>query len=153
VDPTIIYQNLPLPPARGRAAFERQMRWFDRYVSGFEARIHAIAADGPTVLTQRTDVIEMGRMRATFWVCGTFEVRNGKVALWRDYFDYADVTIAFLKSALAGVARLYRGSAASPYRTTVRDQARRSPKEPFSEARSRSAAATNLPISRLGVLC
>ena len=108
-DESIVYQNVPLPPARGRAAFERQMRWFERRATGFEARIHAIAADGPTVLTERTDVIEVGRLRAEFWVCGTFEVRGGKVVLWRDYFDYADVTLAFLRGAL----RALLGSARS----------------------------------------
>ena len=32
-----------------------------------------------------------------FWVCGTFEVRNGRIVLWRDYFDYANFVWAFVK--------------------------------------------------------
>jgi len=100
-DPEIVYQNVPLPPAPGRAAFEKQMRGFAKYVSGFEVRLGAIAAvdDGVTVLTERVDVMVLGRVRAEFWVCGTFEVRDGLVTLWRDYFDYADVTAAFVKGA------------------------------------------------------
>ena len=110
-DPAIVYQNMPLPPARGMAAFERQMRWFERYASGFEARVHNIAADGPTVLTERTDIIEFGRLRAEFWVCGTFEVQAGRVVLWRDYFDYVDVTVAFAKGALRAIVAALRGDA------------------------------------------
>lgn len=99
-DPAIVYQNVPLPAARGRDAFGRQMRWFERYVTEFEADITHAAADGPIVLTERTDVMRIGRLQAEFWVCGTFEVRDGKVVLWRDYFDYAAVAAAFAKGAV-----------------------------------------------------
>jgi limonene-1,2-epoxide hydrolase len=110
-DPGIEYQNVPLPPAQGRAAFERQMSVFERRITGFEARVHAIAANGGTVLTERTDVIEVGRVRADFWVCGTFEVRAGRIVLWRDYFDYVDVTMAFARGAVRALAAALRGSA------------------------------------------
>lgn len=100
VDPSIVYQNVPLPAARGERAVERQLRLMTRYDVGFEARIHNIASDGAVVLTERTDIIEFGRFPVAFWVCGTFEVRDGKVTLWRDYFDYVDVLIAFVKAPL-----------------------------------------------------
>src|SRR5690606_9466391 len=38
VSPEIVYQNVPLPPARGRGPFEEQMRWLTRLCTGFEAR-------------------------------------------------------------------------------------------------------------------
>jgi limonene-1,2-epoxide hydrolase len=111
----VSYQNVPLPPAVGRTAFERQMRWFQDNLTGFEVVMHNIAADGPTVLTERTDVLVRGRLRSAFWVCGTFEVRDGKVAVWRDRFDYADVTVALVKGAvraLAASVRAARGTTA-----------------------------------------
>lgn len=95
----ITYQNVPLRPARGRAEFEKQMRAMARYGTGFEAAIHHIAASGDTVLTERTDALEVKRFRAEFWVCGTFEVRDGKIELWRDYFDWPTVTLAMAKGA------------------------------------------------------
>jgi limonene-1,2-epoxide hydrolase len=100
-DPDIVYQNVPLPPARGLAAFEKQMRGFARYLDGFEVRFGTIAAadDGVTVLTERVDVLVIRKLRAEFWVCGTFEVRDGKVTLWRDYFDYAALTASFVTGA------------------------------------------------------
>ena len=98
-DDQITYQNVPLPPARGREAFEKQVRWMARELTGFEARMTNIAGNGPVVLTERVDVLVRGRFRSEFWVCGTFEVRDGKVVVWRDRFDYADLTVASLKGA------------------------------------------------------
>lgn len=100
LDDEVVYQNVPLPPARGRRAVEQQLGLLARFGSGFEARIHNLAADGPIVLTERTDVIEIGRLRADFWVCGTFEVRDGRIVLWRDYFDFANLTWAFVRGAV-----------------------------------------------------
>ena len=96
----VVYQNVPLPAARGKQAVERQLRFLERFGNGFEARIHNVASDGPIVLTERTDVLVIGRLEASFWVCGTFEVRNGRIVLWRDYFDYVNVFFAFVKGAV-----------------------------------------------------
>ena len=49
VSDDIVYQNVPLPPARGLGEFGRQMRWLQRYCTGFEAKIHHIAADDGVV--------------------------------------------------------------------------------------------------------
>ena len=60
-----------------------------------------MAADGNTVLTERTDALIFGRVRLNFWVCGVFEVRDGRITLWRDYFDLFDMTKALVRG-LAG---------------------------------------------------
>jgi limonene-1,2-epoxide hydrolase len=98
--PEVEYQNVPFPPARGRQAVARQLQGFDRYFTGFEARTHHIAAEGDVVLTERTDVLELGRLRASFWVCGTFELEDGLIRVWRDRFDFADISIGFLRGAV-----------------------------------------------------
>jgi limonene-1,2-epoxide hydrolase len=108
--PDVTYQNVPLPPAKGKAATVKQLRFLEKRCSGFQARIHNIAADGDVVLTERTDVIEVGRFRPEFWVCGTFEVRDGQVVFWRDYFDYADVTVAMVKGAVRALLGRVRAS-------------------------------------------
>jgi limonene-1,2-epoxide hydrolase len=66
---------------------------------GFEVKIHRIAADGPAVLTERTDALIFGPLRLQFWVCGVFEVHNGRITLWRDYFDMFD----FAKATVRGL--------------------------------------------------
>ncbi|MFI5607268.1 limonene-1,2-epoxide hydrolase family protein [Amycolatopsis sp. NPDC051903] len=95
----ITYQNVPLPAARGLAAVEKQLRLLTRFGTGFEARTHHIAADGNVVLTERTDVLRRGSFEAEFWVCGTFEVENGRIVLWRDYFDWTTFFAASAKGA------------------------------------------------------
>lgn len=100
----IEYQNVPLPPAHGARATERTLRSMLRFGTGFEARMLNIATEGDVVLTERIDVLEAGRFRMVFWVCGTFEVRDGRIVLWRDRFDFADTTMAVVRGLLGVVA-------------------------------------------------
>jgi limonene-1,2-epoxide hydrolase len=91
------YQNMPLRPTKGS-------RWVARVLgplmklSGFEAYVKHIAANGRIVLTERTDAVLIGPVRIPFQVCGTFEVRDERIVLWRDTFDWAsglvNITIA-----------------------------------------------------------
>jgi limonene-1,2-epoxide hydrolase len=107
----VVYQNVSLPKANGKAAVAKQLGLFGRYCKGFEAINHRIVGDGDTVLTERTDIIEIGRVRSEFWVCGTFEVRDGKIVLWRDYFDWANIIAGTAKGAgraLVGLAKSLR---------------------------------------------
>jgi limonene-1,2-epoxide hydrolase len=101
--PDVVYQNVPLPPARGARAVERQLQALVRWSTGFEARVHHIAGDGAVVLTERTDVLVRGRFRAEFWVCGTFEVQDRRIVLWRDHFDYLNVTWGVARGAVRAV--------------------------------------------------
>jgi limonene-1,2-epoxide hydrolase len=104
----VLYQNVSLPPARGKAAVARQLGLLSRYCTRFEAINHKIASAGETVLTERTDIIEAGRFRGEFWVFGSFEVRDGKITLWRDYFDWANLLAGFAKGTGRALADLVR---------------------------------------------
>jgi limonene-1,2-epoxide hydrolase len=97
----LVYQNVGLPTIHGRA---RAMNLFRRMEgrAAFDVKIHRIAADGAAVLTERTDALIFGPLRLQFWVCGVFEVRDGRITLWRDYFDFYDM----LKATVRGVAAL-----------------------------------------------
>ncbi len=110
LDPDVVYQNVPLPPARGVPAVERQLRFLARYGRGFEVRWHNVAANGPVVLTERTDVLTIGPVSGAFWVCGTFEVRDGRIVLWRDRFDFVDVTWSFVRGGVEALLRRARGN-------------------------------------------
>jgi limonene-1,2-epoxide hydrolase len=67
----------------------------------FEVKIHRIAAEGDTVLTERTDALVIGPLRLQFWVCGVFEVHAGRITLWRDYFDFFDMAKATARAIAA----------------------------------------------------
>jgi limonene-1,2-epoxide hydrolase len=105
----VVYQNVPFPPARGKDAVAKQLQGFERFCSGFEVRHHNIAANGPIVLTERTDVITVGSVPGAFWVCGTFEVHDGRITLWRDRFDFVDVTASFIRGGIRTLLDRARG--------------------------------------------
>ena len=101
------YQNMPLRPTLTRSAAAKVIAPVFR-LSGFEARIRHIAANGPVVLTERTDAVFIGPVRIPFQVCGTFEVRDGQIVLWRDTFDWAS---GFVNAIIAGPLYAFRKTA------------------------------------------
>ncbi|MEO9138734.1 MAG: limonene-1,2-epoxide hydrolase family protein [Jatrophihabitans sp.] len=104
LDDRVVWTNVGLPSIRGKRAVLKVLRGMgEGGPVSFEVYLHAIAANGSTVLTERTDVIVLGRLRLQFWVSGRFDVRDGRITLWRDSFDFIDVTRAMLRG-LAGVA-------------------------------------------------
>jgi limonene-1,2-epoxide hydrolase len=102
LDDNLVYENVGLPTIHGRARAIKLFRQMDGRAA-FEVKIHRIAADGAAVLTERTDALIFGPLRLQFWVCGVFEVHDGRITLWRDYFDFFDMTKALLRG-VAGVA-------------------------------------------------
>jgi limonene-1,2-epoxide hydrolase len=52
-------------------------------------------------MKERTDSVIIGRFRADFWVCGVFDVHDGKITLWRDYFDVMDLVKGTFRGLLA----------------------------------------------------
>ena len=97
----IVYTNVSLPSIKGRDNVRRVLGGLDRPTVTFEVYFHSVSAEGGTVLTERTDVIQLGRVRLQFWVWGRFDVVDGRITLWRDSFDWADMTRATLRG-LAG---------------------------------------------------
>lgn len=97
----LVYQNVGFPTIYGRNRVIKLFRSMQGRM-GFEVKIHRIAADGAAVLTERTDALVFGPLRLQFWVCGVFEVHEGRITLWRDYFDMFDFTKAIVRG-LVGV--------------------------------------------------
>ena len=102
LDDNLVYQNVGLPTIHGRARAIKLFRQMEGR-GAFEVKIHRIAADGAAVLTERTDALIFGPLRLQFWVCGVFEVHDGRITLWRDYFDFFDMFKATVRG-LAGLA-------------------------------------------------
>ncbi len=99
----VVYTNVGLPTIRGRDRVERALRAFEHDAASFEVYLHSMSADGPIVLTERTDVLVFGPLRIQFWVWGRFDVHDGRITLWRDSFDFLDTTKAALRG-LVGIA-------------------------------------------------
>ena len=107
LDENLVYQNVGFPTIRGRARAVKLFRAMQGR-AGFEVKIHRIAVNGATVLTERTDVLQFGPVRLQFWVCGVFEVSDGRITLWRDYFDMFDMTKALVRGILGAVVPALR---------------------------------------------
>ena len=100
LDDNLVYENVGLPTIHGRARAMKLFRQMDGRAA-FEVKIHRIAADGAAVLTERTDALTFGPLRVQFWVCGIFEVHNGRITLWRDYVDVYDMFKGFVRGLAA----------------------------------------------------
>jgi limonene-1,2-epoxide hydrolase len=91
-----VYHNIPLDPITGRDAIANTIASFIRPgppgIEAIEFRVINIAADGPVVMTERIDVFKVSNKSFELPVMGTFEVADGKIKAWRDYFDMNQFT-------------------------------------------------------------
>ena len=96
--------NVSLPEVRGQDRVRRIFRrWEAVKGAGFEVYIHRIGLDGDSALTARTDVLIFGPVRIQCWVWGCFDVVDGRIAIWKDYFDWWNGTVAILHGLLGAV--------------------------------------------------
>lgn len=82
-----VYHNIPVEPAVGPEAIKAVFSMFTTGVERMEFKIRNIVGEGDVVLTERVDVFVLPNVTIELPVMGTFEVRDGKIAKWRDYFD------------------------------------------------------------------
>jgi len=82
-----VYHNIPVDPAVGHDAILALLNMFMGAIDRVEFQVRNIAAVGDTVLTERVDVFYLPNGTIELPVMGTFEVKDGKIAAWRDYFD------------------------------------------------------------------
>ena len=88
-----IYHNIPMAPVEGLEAIRGVIQGFSGIAVEIDWITHNIAesADG-SVLTERTDRFLIGEKWVELPVMGTFVIRDGKLAQWRDYFDMNQFT-------------------------------------------------------------
>jgi limonene-1,2-epoxide hydrolase len=91
-----VYHNIPMDPVTGREAIANTIATFIRPgppgIEGIEFRVINIAADGQVVMTERVDIFTLADKSFELPVMGTFEVSDGKINAWRDYFDMNQFT-------------------------------------------------------------
>jgi limonene-1,2-epoxide hydrolase len=91
----VVYHNIPMEPAEGIDATMAVIDMFLGMCDALEFEVHHLASDGTTVLTERTDIFTIKGKSAPLPVMGAFQVVDGKITAWRDYFDMAQVTAMF----------------------------------------------------------
>ena len=84
--PEVFYHNVPVQPIQGRDAVRSYL--FGK--GGFEWvdwKLLAIAESGSKVLTERIDDFGIGGRDISLPLMGIFEIEDGLIRAWRDYFD------------------------------------------------------------------
>ena len=82
-----IYHNIPVDPVVGRDNIRATIAGFTAGIDKIEFEVRHAVADGPIVLTERVDHFHAPGKVISLPVMGVFEVADGKIAAWRDYFD------------------------------------------------------------------
>jgi limonene-1,2-epoxide hydrolase len=91
-----VFHNIPMKPLHGRTAIVEFIAGFVSACAGIEFRVHHQAVNGDMVFVERSDVIRRADGAVVeLPVMGVFEVSDGRIAAWRDYFDMAEATKAF----------------------------------------------------------
>lgn len=81
------YHNIPMAPARGTDEIRALLESFVPGSPTIEFEILHLASAGPVVFTERIDRMTFGGNDVELPVAGVFEVADGRIAAWRDYFD------------------------------------------------------------------
>jgi limonene-1,2-epoxide hydrolase len=95
-DDGAVYENVPVPPVTGRADIRNFIGGILYAFKNIEVVIHHQVSDGGIVMNERTDTIraESGT-EVPLRVMGIFEIRDGRIVKWRDYFDGAALKEVF----------------------------------------------------------
>ncbi len=88
----VVYHNIPMDPAVGIDAAVGFIEGFFGMCESMVIETINLAVRGNLVLTERVDTFTVGQTEAALPVMGTFEIRDGKISAWRDYFDLAQIT-------------------------------------------------------------
>jgi limonene-1,2-epoxide hydrolase len=82
-----VYHNMPAGPVKGRREIEQFIRGFTASWTETDWEILTLAETGNVVVAERLDRTRAGDKSVELPCTGVFEIREGKIACWRDYFD------------------------------------------------------------------
>ena len=83
-----LYHNMPLEPVTGKDGIREILNMF-LFSDQLEAELLHVAPLGNVVFTERVDRMTLAGKRVVLPCAGVMEIRNDKIAAWRDYFDLA----------------------------------------------------------------
>ena len=83
-----LYHNMPLEPVTGKDGIREILNMF-LFSDQLEAELLHVAPLGTLVFTERVDRMTLAGKRVVLPCAGVMEIRDDKIAAWRDYFDLA----------------------------------------------------------------
>jgi limonene-1,2-epoxide hydrolase len=100
--PDVEWRNTGMPTIHGKRVFA-MLRDMGKRGVGFRVDMHHIAANGDVVLTDRTDYLSYRKWESSFWVCGTFELRDGLITVWDDHFSMGNFVAASIRGVFGAL--------------------------------------------------
>ena len=89
-----VYHSVPLTPIVGQAAIREFVEGFTDKPSG-RIEIHHQVATAGVVMNERTDHIFLNGQPVSLPIMGVFEIRDGRITAWREYFDLGPARAAY----------------------------------------------------------
>ena len=90
------YHNMMNKPVSGRDNLRGFIGGFIKSWTATNWDILNIVAKGDVVIAERLDRTKVGDKDVDLPCCGVFEMSDGKIRIWRDYFDLATYTRAIV---------------------------------------------------------
>ncbi|MCX7065536.1 MAG: nuclear transport factor 2 family protein [Proteobacteria bacterium] len=81
------YHNMPAAPVSGRENVRKLIKGFLSTWTATQWDVVNIVAAGDVVIAERIDRTRLGPKSVDLPCCGVFEMKGGKIKVWRDYFD------------------------------------------------------------------
>jgi limonene-1,2-epoxide hydrolase len=83
-----VYYNMPSQPVAGRDNVRSFIKGFAGGWASTQWDVLNIVGSGDVVIAERVDRTKTkGGKGVDLPCCGVFEMQNGKIRVWRDYFD------------------------------------------------------------------
>jgi limonene-1,2-epoxide hydrolase len=84
-----VYYNMPARPVEGRDNVRNMIAGFISSWTETEWDVLNLLSAGDLVIAERLDRTRAGEKSVDLPCTGIFEMENGKIKIWRDYFDMA----------------------------------------------------------------
>ncbi len=82
-----VYHNMPARPITGHENLRKFIAGFLSPWTHTDWEVLNLVEAGNIVIAERLDKTQAGDKQVDLPCCGVFEMRDGKIAVWRDYFD------------------------------------------------------------------
>jgi limonene-1,2-epoxide hydrolase len=82
-----VYHNMPTDPVGGRENVKNMIAGFIGSWTATEWDIISLISAGDLVIAERLDRTKAGDKAVDLPCVGVFEMQDGKIKIWRDYFD------------------------------------------------------------------
>lgn len=91
------YHNMPASPVSGHENLKAFISAFLKDWTSTEWDILNLISKGDIIIAERLDRTMVGDKAVNLPCCGVFEMENGKIKVWRDYFDMATYSNPLMK--------------------------------------------------------